>query len=454
MDDSASKELAVVILAAGQGTRMKSSRAKMLHELCGRSMLGHVVTSAARLDPERLIVVVGRDAQQFEQAFAGRVEFVEQTERKGTGDAVKQALPALEGFSGDVLILYGDTPLLTSETFRRMAELKRQADADLVMLTAIGPVPGRVVRDAAGKVERIVEAQDATPRELEIAERNTGTYMMSADLVREGIASLKDDNRQGELYITDVVGYAVQNGLQVEALQLEDAEECLGINTRADLARATEAMRRRINAGHMEAGVSFTDPTQAYIDIDVVIGRDSLIEPGCVIQGNSVLGEGVHLKSQCVIESSRLDDGVVLGPMAHLRPNCHLKAGVKIGNFVEVKNSTLGEGTKSAHLSYIGDATVGAGVNFGCGTIVVNYDGIEKHRTVVEDGAFIGCNANLLSPVKVGKNAFVAAGTSVSKDVPEDALAVARVRQNNIEGWVSKREARKTKSHESDKGDG
>lgn len=453
MDDTAGKELAVVILAAGQGTRMKSSRAKMLHELCGRSMLGHVVASARMLEPERLIVVVGRDAQQYQEAFAGQAEFVEQSEQKGTGHAVRQALPALEGFSGDVLILYGDTPLLTSETFRRMAELKREIDADLVMLTAIGPIPGRVVRDAAGKVERVVEVQDATPRELEIEERNTGTYIMSADLLREGIASLKDDNRQGELYITDVVGYAVQNGLQVEGLLSEDAEECLGINTRADLARVTEVMRRRINAGHMEAGVSFTDPTQAYIDIDVVIGRDSLIEPGCVIQGDSVLGEGVHLKSQCVIESSRLDDGVVLGPMAHLRPNCHLKAGVKIGNFVEIKNSTLGEGTKSAHLSYIGDATIGAEVNFGCGTIVVNYDGIEKHHTVVEDGAFIGCNANLLSPVKVGKNAFVAAGTSVSKDVPDDALAVARVRQNNIEGWVSKREARSSKTRKRDKGD-
>jgi len=453
MDDTASKELAVVILAAGQGTRMKSSRAKMLHELCGRSMLGHVVASARMLEPARLIVVVGPEAQQFEEAFADQVEFVKQTEQKGTGHAVKQALPALEGFSGDVLILYGDTPLLTSDTFRRMAELKREIDADLVMLTAIGPIPGRVVRDAAGKVERVVEAQDATPRELEIEERNTGTYIMSADLLREGIASLKDDNRQGELYITDVVGYAVQNGLQVEGLLSEDAEECLGINTRADLARAAEAMRRRINAGHMEAGVSFTDPAQAYIDIDVVIGRDSLIEPGCVIQGDSVLGEGVHLKSQCVIESSRLDDGVVLGPMAHLRPNCHLKAGVKIGNFVEIKNATLGEGTKSAHLSYIGDATIGSEVNFGCGTIVVNYDGIEKHHTVVEDGAFIGCNANLLSPVKVGKNAFVAAGTSVSKDVPEDALAVARVRQNNIEGWVAKREGRSAKARKRDKGD-
>jgi bifunctional UDP-N-acetylglucosamine pyrophosphorylase/glucosamine-1-phosphate N-acetyltransferase len=439
------EDLAVVILAAGQGTRMKSRRAKVLHELCGRTMLGHVVASAEALGPKRLMVVVGRDAEQVEEAFAGRVEFVMQAEQNGTGHAVKQALPLLEGFVGDVLILYGDTPLITTETFLRMQEVKRAARADLLMLTAVGPIPGRVVRDSAGNVERIVEAQDATPKELEIQERNTGVYMLSADLVRDGIASLKADNEQGELYLTDVVGYAVQKGLKVDALLLEDGEQCLGINTRADLAAATDVMRRRINAEHMANGVTFIDPAQVYIDIDVKIGQDTLIEPGCVIQGETTLGEGVHLKSQCVIESSRLDNDVVIGPMAHLRPNCHLMAGVKIGNFVEIKNATLGEGTKSAHLTYIGDATVGAGVNFGCGTIVVNYDGIAKHRSTIEDNAFIGCNANLLSPVTVGENAFVAAGTTVSKDIPKDALGVGRAKQNNIEDWAAKRAERKKK---------
>lgn len=432
---------------------MKSRRAKVLHELCGRSMLGHVIAAAEALSPARLIVVVGRDSEQVERAFEGRVEFVHQAELKGTGHAVQQALPALDDFAGDVLILYGDTPLLTAGTFVRMLEMKREKSADLMMLTATGPIPGRVVRDAAGHVERIVEAQDASPEELAIEERNTGVYMMGIRLLREGIASLKDNNKQGELYLTDVVGFAVQNGLQVEALLLEDGEECLGINTRADLAIATAAMRRRINARHMEAGVTFIDPNQVYIDVDVEIGPDTLIEPGCVIQGASVLGKDVHLKSQCVIESSRLDDGVVLGPMAHLRPNCHLMAGVKIGNFVEIKNSTLGEGSKSAHLSYIGDATVGRGVNFGCGTIVVNYDGVDKHRSTIEDGAFIGCNANIISPVTVGKNAFVAAGTNVSKDVPEDALAVARVRQSNLEGWVSKRNARRARKKNAEDGE-
>ncbi len=439
------ESLAVVILAAGQGTRMKSSRAKVLHELCGRSMLGHVVESAEAMSPEHLIVVVGRDGDQVREAFEGRVEFVEQAEQNGTGHAVKQALPNLENFEGDVLILYADTPLLRSETFERMGALRREAEADLVMLTATGPIPGRVVRDAEGRVERIVEAQDATPAELEIEERNTGVYMMSARLLREGIASLKDDNQQGELYITDVVGFAVQNGRKVEALLLEDASECLGINTRGDLALATEEMRRRINARHMENGVTFVDPAQVYIDVGVEIGPDTVIEPGCVIQGSSVLGEGVHLKSQCVVESSRLDDDVILGPMAHLRPNCHLKAGVKIGNFVEIKNSTLGEGSKSAHLTYIGDATVGDKVNFGCGVVVVNYDGLDKHRTTVEDEVFIGCNANLVAPLTVGKKAFIAAGTTVTKNVPEDTLAVARSKQEHLEGWVSRREARRKK---------
>ncbi|MDP6977494.1 MAG: bifunctional UDP-N-acetylglucosamine diphosphorylase/glucosamine-1-phosphate N-acetyltransferase GlmU [Myxococcota bacterium] len=439
------ESLAVVILAAGQGTRMKSSRAKVLHELCGRSMLGHVVETAEAMSPEHLVVVVGRDADQVREAFDGRVEFVEQAEQNGTGHAVKQALPNLEGFEGDVLILYGDTPLLRPETFARMQALRKETGSDLVMLTAVGPIPGRVVRDANGRVERIVEAQDATPEELEIEERNTGVYMMSAPLLREGIASLKDDNQQGELYITDVVGYAVQNGRKVEALLLEDGDECLGINTRTDLALASEEMRRRINARHMDNGVTFIDPAQVYIDVGVEIGRDTVIEPGCVIQGNSVLGEGVHLKSQCVVESSRLDDDVILGPMAHLRPNCHLMAGVKIGNFVEIKNSTLGEGSKSAHLTYIGDATVGDKVNFGCGVVVVNYDGLDKHRTTVEDEAFIGCNANLVAPVTVGKKTFIAAGTTVTRNVPEDTLAVARSKQEHLEGWVSRREARRKK---------
>ena len=436
------RELAVIILAAGQGSRMKSSRAKVLHELCGRSMLGHVVASAQGLSPEHLIVVVGRGAEEVQRAFEGQAEFVLQEEQLGTGHAVAQALPQLVDFKGDVLILYGDTPLLTTQTFDKMVSLKHEKKSDLLMLTAIGPIPGRVVRNAEGAIARIVEVQDATPQELAIEERNTGVYLVGIDLLREGIANLKTDNEQAELYLTDVVGHGVQNGFAIEALILANGEECLGINTRADLAAASLAMRRRINEQHMNEGVTLVDPAQTYIDVNVKIGRDTIIDPGCVIQGDSILGEGVQVKAQCVIESSRLDDGVIIGPMARLRPNCHLKAGVKIGNFVEIKNSVVGEGSKSAHLTYIGDADVGAGVNFGCGTIVVNYDGYEKHRTTVKDGVFVGCNANLISPVTLGKNSFIAAGSTISKEVPEDALAVARARQSNLAGWVARREKR------------
>jgi len=405
-------------------------------------MLGHVFASAEALEPSRLVVVVGRNSEQIEKSFANRCDFALQTEQRGTGHAVLQAMPLIENFDGEALILYGDTPLLRSSTFQRMSDLKRETGADLVMLTAGGEIPGRVVRDADGRVERIVEAQDASPEELAIEERNTGVYLVGMELLRDGLANLKDHNRQGELYITDIVGYAVGQGRIVEALQLEDSDECLGINTRSDLAAATAVMRRRIAERHMAAGVTLIDPEQTYIDVDVEIGEDTLIEPGVVIRGDTTIGRDVHIKAHCVIEDSRLDDEVEIGPLARLRPNCHLSRGVRIGNFVEIKNSNIGPGSKSAHLTYIGDADIGARVNLGCGTIVVNYDGKKKHRTTIEDGVFVGCNANLVSPVTLGENSFIAAGSTITKDVPEDALGLARSKQNNLEGWVAKRDGR------------
>lgn len=436
-------DTSVIILAAGQGTRMRSRRAKVLHELCGVPMLGHVLRAAQRLAPARLIVVVGRDAEAVEQRFAGQADFVLQAEQKGTGHAVLVAWPSLGDVEGDVLVLYGDTPLLTSATLETMGRVKRETGADLAVLTARTPsIPGRIVRDAAGRIERIVEAQDATPEELAIEERNTGVYLFSASLLREGLASLSPDNAQGELYITDVVGFAVERGMKVEAVEIGDPDECMGINTRVELAAATAGLRRRLAYEHMSRGVTFVDPESVYLDADVEIGQDCVIEPGVVITGRSILGEGVHVKAGCVIEESRLDDDVVIGPSAHLRPGSHLGAGVKIGNFVEIKNSTLGPGAKAAHLGYIGDADVGAGVNFSCGAIVVNYDGYQKTRSTIGEGAFIGCNANLVSPVTIEPHAFVAAGSTITKDVPRDALAVARDRQRNIEGWVARKEGR------------
>ena len=445
MADSTSevrREMSVVVLAAGQGTRMKSGRAKVLHEICGLPMLAHIQRLAEGMGAVRLIVVVGRDATEVERVCSDGTEFVLQQQQKGTGHAVMTAESALRGFDGDVLILYGDTPLLRLETLDRMRSLKSESGADLVMLTASGDIPGRVVRDVEGKVERIVEAQDASGDELAIEERNTGVYLVSARLLWAGLAAIDSDNRQGELYLTDVVGYAVRQGYRVEALWIEDAEECLGINTRGELAAAARIMRRRINEAHMAQGVTLIDPDRSYIDAGVQIGRDTVIEPGCTITGATVIGSGVHVKANCYIEQSRLDDGVVFGPFSHLRPNCHLMKGVKIGNFVELKNSTMGPGSKSAHLTYIGDASVGADVNFGCGVVVVNYDGYEKHRAIVGDRAFIGCNVNLISPVEIEAQAFLAAGSTITDDVPEDALAVARARQRNIEGWVARKEGR------------
>jgi len=442
MGGNALGETAVVILAAGQGTRMRSERPKVLHEICGVPMLGHIQRVAGEVEPARLVVVVGREAEAVTRAAGEETTCVVQAEQKGTGHAVMVSRNVLADFSGDILILYGDTPLLRASTLRRMRELKAETSADLVMLTAEGDIPGRVVRDGAGRVERIVEAQDASPEELALEERNTGVYLVSSELLWEGLGKVESGNNQGEFYLTDIVGYAVKIGRVVEALRVEDAEECVGINDRNQLAAATRIMQARINEELMAGGVTLIDPETTYIDATVQVGVDTVIEPGCCITGSTRIGRGVRIKANCYIEDSQLDDGVVFGPYSHLRPDSHLMDGVKIGNFVEVKNSTLGPGSKSAHLTYIGDADVGSDVNFGCGSVVVNYDGYVKSRSKVGDGAFIGCNVNLISPVEIEARAFLAAGSTISLDVPEDALAVARARQRTIEGWVARKEGR------------
>jgi bifunctional UDP-N-acetylglucosamine pyrophosphorylase/glucosamine-1-phosphate N-acetyltransferase len=434
--------LCVIVLAAGQGTRMKSRRAKVLHEIAGRPMLGHVLGTAEQLGAEPLFVVVGRDAEEVEQAFAGRAEFVLQAEQRGTGHAVQQVLPKLGDFHGDVLVLYADTPLLRPASLEAMRRLRAETDADLVMLTSPEPLPGVVVRDEQGRVQRIVELVDATADEARIREGNTGVYLMGAELLREGLSSLETDNTQGELYLTGVVPFTVARGGRVEAIQLDSADECLGVNTRAELAAAAAAVRQRKLLELMADGVSIVDPAHTYIDIDVQIGRDTQIDPGCVIQGASVLGEGVHIKPHCTIESSRLDDDVVIGPSAHLRPGTHLMQGVRVGNYVEIKNSVLGPGVKADHLSYIGDAEVGEGSSFGCGAITVNYDWDTKHKTIVGKHSKIGCNVNLIAPVTIGDSVAIAAGSTITGDVPDGALAVERAKQRNIEGWMARRQGR------------
>ena len=437
--------LAVVVLAAGHGTRMKSRRPKVLHEIAGRPMLAYPIALAESLAPDRLVVVIGRDGDAVQLAFAERARFVVQAEQRGTGHAVQTALPALEGFEGEVLILYGDCPLLRPESVERLRQLKAESKAPLALLTSPEPLPGLVVRGSDGRVQRIVEQTDASPEELEIREGNTGVYLVDLDLLRAALGELESANVQAELYLTDVVAVAHARRLAIEALRLDDADEALGVNNRAELARATAVQHRRNAERLMGLGVTLIDRAAVWIDTDVEIGRDSQIDPGVVITGPTRIGEGVHVKAHTVIESSVLEDDVVVGPSAHLRPGTKLRRGVQIGNFVEVKNSDVGPGAKAAHLAYIGDADVGAGASFGCGAITVNYDWEQKHRTTVGEGARIGCNVNLVAPVELAPGSFVAAGTTVTKPVPADAIAVSTAKQRNLEGWAKRRRPRRKK---------
>jgi bifunctional UDP-N-acetylglucosamine pyrophosphorylase/glucosamine-1-phosphate N-acetyltransferase len=433
-----SNELAVVVLAAGQGTRMKSNLAKVLHPLGGRPMLHYPLAAAEALGASRLVVVVGRDAEQVEEAFAGRATMVLQEEQKGTGHAVLQTGDVLAGFSGDVLVLYGDTPTLSVEGLEAMRELKASSQADLVILSCPCDVPGIIVRNADGSFARIVEATDASPEELAIPERNTGVYLLDKDLLWKALAQVDDDNEQGEIYLTSIAEILLGDGRRVEVLPLEDPDEGLGVNNRADLARAAAVLRARKLNQLMLAGVTIVDPATTYLDEDVEVGRDTRIEPNCVIQGPSRIGERCHLKPNTTIESSTLGDEVEIGPSAHLRPDCTIGDRCRIGNFVEIKNSVLEDGVKVDHLSYVGDSDVGEGASFGCGSITVNYNWASKSRTTVEPGAVIGCNVNLIAPVTVGRNASVAAGSTITKDVPGEALAVARGKQSHVPGWSRK----------------
>ncbi len=446
--------IAVVILAAGKGTRMKSGLAKVLHPIAGRPMLSFPLAAAESLSPERIVVIVGRDAERVRESFAGRAMFATQAEQRGTGHAVAQAQLALEGVSGDVLILYGDTPLIRPETLAEMVAAKASTRADVVLLTAEVDVPGIVIRDEAGRIARVVEATDATPQELAIRERNTGVYLLSAELLWKTLAQIGDRNQQGELYLTDLVGLSVRDGLRVEALRMKDSEEATGVNTRIELAEATAVIRRRKLNRLMLDGVTIDDPASTYIDVDVEIGCDTRIEPGCSIQGKSRIGARVHLKPGCMLESSEVGDDTVIGPNAHLRPGSVLGRGVRIGNFVEIKNSVLGDGVKADHLSYIGDADVGARASFGCGAITVNYNWRDKGRTTVGEGANIGCNANLIAPITIGRNAAVAAGSTIGRAVPDDALAVERAEHRIVEGWAARHRSGSVASRPRSDGEG
>ena len=455
------KSLASIVLAAGKGTRMKSDLIKVLHPVAGLPMIAWTVAAARETGSDPIVLVIGHQANAVQGTFRGApdIRCAMQEEQLGTGHAVASALDALSGFRGTVLILCGDTPLLGSETLKSLLAFHQGNQAAITVLTAVMDDPygyGRVVRDDSGRVTRIVEQKDAGPEEQEIREINSGIYCMDSDFLFGNIRGIGNNNAQGEYYLTDLLSIAVSKGLTCLALPTADAEEIMGINDRVQLAEAGRILRRRINREHMLNGVTIIDPDQTYIDHGVTIGADTVIHPGCRIGGGSTIGIGCeiennvsifgcrigsdcHIKAASVLEDSELCEDVSIGPMAHLRPGTMLGKKVKIGNFVETKKIVMGEGSKASHLTYLGDAEIGRNVNIGCGTITCNYDGVNKHRTVIADDVFIGSDVQLVAPVKVGRNSLVAAGTTVTIDVPPDSLALSRVPQVNKDGWRLKK---------------
>ncbi len=458
--------VAAVILAAGKGTRMKSDRAKVLHPVAGRPMLAHVLDAVAALAPARRVLVVGHQGASVREACAQTpgLEIVEQAEQRGTGHAVQVCEPALRDFDGTVLVLAGDVPLMREETLRAFLDAHHASGAPLSVLTTKPDDPagyGRIVRQReSDRIEKIVEHRDAGEATRKIGEINSGVIAADAKFLFSALSEIRPDNSQKELYLTDVVGIAAKRGTPAVAWLHSPAWELEGVNDRAQQARAEAALYRRVATTLQAQGVTILDPATARIDprarfaSDVVIhpnveirgacilGAETVVETGCVID-ECVLGAKVHVRPYCVLTRARASDGCIVGPFAHLRPEADLAEGVHVGNFVEVKKSTIGRGSKANHLAYIGDATIGSGVNVGAGTITCNYDGYEKHRTVIEDGVFIGSDTQLVAPVKVGKDAVIGAGTTVTKDVSPGALAITRPEQREIAGYAEKRRAKR-----------
>ena len=442
--------VALIILAAGKGTRMKSDLVKVLHPLAGTPMLSYTLDLARSLKPERAVVVVGFQADLVRDKFnADDLIFSFQREQLGTGHAVLAASPALQGFQGRVLILSGDVPLLTEGTVRKFLKAHEDRRATLSVLTTHLDEPtgyGRVFRGAEGSLLRIVEERDLRPGEETIREINTGIYLADAAFLFSSLSSLSNQNAQKEYYLTDIVRMASSQDKSVFPVLADNPAEVMGINTRVELARASQCLRRKITEKHMLEGVTLIDPGTTYIDRQVKIGQDTVIYPNNYLLGSTSLGKGcvvepgckltdtqvgnfVTIKASSVISESVIEDRVDVGPFAHLRPQTVLREGSRIGNFVEVKKSIIGKGTKANHLTYIGDATVGENVNVGAGTITCNYDGRKKHPTVIEDGVFIGSNTELVAPIKVGRDSIIGAGSTITKEVPPETLAVSRARQ-------------------------
>ena len=453
------KDVAAVILAAGKGERMRSDLPKVMHRVAGKPMVFYPVEVCKRLGLSRIVVVIGHGKEVVTEGIKDSgVEFSEQSSPLGTAHAVISAEARLKSWNGEVLILSGDVPLITEETIREFIESHKKNSNDITFLTTTIDNPegyGRVVRTADGNIVKIIEEKDASSEEKEIREINAGIYCVSSPLLFDLIKGV-DTSPEGEYYLTDIVRKGLDDGLKVEARCHADCSEVMGVNSKVELSRANEVLRGRILNKLMLEGVNIIDPKSVYIDFGVEVGNETVIYPNVFLEGNCVLedgcvveegckiinsyvGKGSNIKSSTVVEDSRLGEGVVLGPFARLRPGTVLGDEVKIGNFVEVKNSKINNFSKASHLSYLGDAVIGERVNIGAGTITCNYDGAKKHQTIIEDEVFIGSNTQLVAPVRVGKGAYVGSGTTITKDVPAGALAISRVEQKNIEGWVERR---------------
>lgn len=447
-----------VILAAGMGTRMKSKMPKVLHKVCGKPLCKWVIDASKAAGADKVCAVVGHKAEMVKEALGDVCEFALQAEQKGTGHAVMQAADVIKAAKGEVVILNGDTPLVTAEAIKNAIEYHKASGNQATVITAIlddATGYGRIVRGADGGVLKIVEQKDASEEEKKIKEVNSGMYVFDSESLVYALDKITPNNAQGEYYLTDTLEILLGAGKKVGGYAIADNDEIRGINDRVQLNEAEKIMQKRINEMHMRNGVTMRNPESVYIEDGVEIGNDTeicqnvTIKSGTKIGSDCVIGSGSVLDKaiihdnvdilSSVILNSEVDEGTHVGPFAYIRPNCRVGRDVKVGDFVELKNSNIDDGTKISHLTYIGDSDVGKRVNFGCGTVTCNYDGKNKYRTTIGDDCFVGCNTNFVSPINVGDGVYIAAGSTITEDIPENSLSIARARQVNKENWKDKR---------------
>jgi len=435
------RPIAAIVLAAGKGTRMKSQRHKVLHEIGGKPMIGHLLDQVGQLGAQRTVVVVGEAQEQVREALGDSVSYAVQEKQLGTGHAVMQAKPALEGFEGDVLIMYGDVPFVRAETMTMMLKRLHGEDAPAAVVLGFKPMDplqyGRVIADG-DSIVKMVEFKDASPEERDCVLCNSGLMAVRGDILFNLLGEVGNNNAQGEFYLPDIVNVAIRSDIPTAVVVTPDEGEVAGINSRAELAAAEARWQSRKREVAMAAGATLVAPETVFFSHDTVLGQDVLVEPNVVFGPGVEVADNVTIRAFSHLEGARLEEGVEIGPYARLRPGAVLETGSKVGNFVEIKNATLGEGAKANHLTYLGDATVGAGANIGAGTITCNYDGYFKHRTEIGKGAFIGSNSALIAPVRIGADAIVAAGSAVSRDVADGELRMVRAEQLVKPGWADR----------------